>query len=356
MTVKPITVIVIDDSALMRQMITELLNGAGDIKVVASAPDPIIARELIKQHNPDVITLDVEMPKMDGLSFLEKIMTLRPMPVVMVSSLTAQGAEATLRALELGAIDYVTKPHTDLQKGMQALADDLRTKVRTAAKAKVCAITLQPRQTYDKKIPAVAGIASSEKIIALGASTGGVEAVTEILANMPPDAPAIIITLHMPEKFTASFAARLNNITPLAVAEAQHGARLLPGHAYIAPGGFHMELDKSGANYVCKIHQDASVSGHRPSIDVLFHSVSKTAGKNAIGVILTGMGRDGADGLLAMRQTGAKTIGQDETSSIVYGMPKAAFELGAVEKQFPLKEISKAIMEQLNASGRILRI
>lgn len=353
-----IRVVVVDDSALMRQMLAELLNGAGDIEVVASAPDPYVAREFIKQHSPDVVTLDVEMPRMDGLSFLEKIMTLRPMPVVMVSSLTAKGAEATLRALELGAVDYVAKPQIDLQKGMQALADDIRTKVRIAAKSKVRPYTGGARQAVDKSknVPSAASFGSSEKIIAIGASTGGVEAITELLTAMPPDGPAVMITQHMPEKFTASFASRLNSICQMTVLEGTHGARLLPGHAYIAPGGFHMELDRSGANYVCKIHQEAPVSGHRPSVDVLFRSVARAAAKNAIGVILTGMGRDGAEGMLVMRQAGAFNYGQDEATSVVYGMPKAAFENGAVEKQLPLKDIAPAILEMLKASGRALRI
>lgn len=354
----PIKVIVVDDSALMRQMLTELLNGAGDIKVVASAPDPFVARELIKQHNPDVITLDVEMPRMDGLSFLEKIMTLRPMPVVMVSSLTAKGAEATLRALELGAIDYVAKPQIDLQKGMQALSEDIRTKVRIAAKAKVKAYSANAHNLVDKSkiVPGAASFQSSEKIIAIGASTGGVEAVTEVLTAMPPDGPAIMITQHMPEKFTASFAARLNSICQMTVVEATHGTRLLPGHAYIAPGGYHMTLDRSGANYISKISQDAPVSGHRPSVDVLFHSVALAANKNAIGIMLTGMGRDGAEGMLAMRKAGAATLGQDEASSVVYGMPKAAFDNGAVEKQLGLKQMTPHVLAMLEASGRALRI
>ncbi len=348
MSGNPIKVIVVDDSALMRQILTEMLNGADDIKVIATAPDPIVARELIKEHNPNVVTLDVEMPKMDGLVFLERIMTLRPMPVIMVSSLTSQGAESTLRALELGAVDYVTKPTTDLLKGMQGLADELRTKVRIAAKAKLRPYVIQSRQTYDKKAaPVVSAALPIDKIIAIGASTGGVEAITEVLSGLPPESPPIIITQHMPEKFTASFAQRLNTVTPLRVSEAKDGERLSPGHAYIAPGGYHLELAKVAGSYHCKVHQEPAVSGHRPSVDVLFRSVAKVAGRQAVGVILTGMGRDGAEGLLAMRKAGAQTIGQDEHSCVVYGMPKAAFDLGAVETQVALKDVNKQLIKLL---------
>ncbi len=348
MSSSPIKVIVVDDSALMRQILTEMLNGADDIKVIASAPDPIVARELIKEHSPDVMTLDVEMPKMDGIVFLERIMTLRPMPVIMVSSQTSQGAESTLRALEFGAVDYVTKPTTDLHKGMQGLAEELRTKVRIAAKAKLRPYVIQSRKTYDKKTaPVITAATPIDKIIAIGASTGGVEAITEVLSGLPPESPPIVITQHMPEKFTASFAQRLNTVTPLRVSEAKDAERLLPGHAYIAPGGYHLELGKTAGSFFCKVHQDAPVSGHRPSVDVLFHSVAKVAGRQSIGVLLTGMGRDGAAGLLAMRQAGAQTIGQDESTSVVYGMPKAAFDLGAVETRLALKDINKKLIKLL---------
>lgn len=352
MSLNPIKVLVVDDSALMRQLLTEMLNGADDIKVIATAPDPIVARELIKQHSPDVMTLDVEMPKMDGLVFLERIMTLRPMPVIMVSTLTSQGAESTVRALELGAVDYVAKPTMNLQKGMQGLAEELRAKVRIAAKAKLHAHVIQSRPTYDKKSAPVI-TAPIDKIIAIGASTGGVEAVTEVLSGMPPDSPPIIVTQHMPEKFTTSFAQRLNTVTPLTVSEAKDSERLLPGHAYIAPGGYHLELSKVAGIFMCKVHQEALVSGHRPSVDVLFRSVAKVAPKQSIGVILTGMGRDGAEGLLAMRKAGAQTMGQDESSCVVYGMPKAAFDIGAVETQLTLKDINKQIVKLLKSSSSL---
>lgn len=352
MTSSPIKVIIVDDSALMRQILTELLS-CDDIKVVGSAPDPILARELIKQHNPDVLTLDIEMPKMGGLEFLERIMTLRPMPVIMISSLTALGADSTVRALELGAVDYVTKPTNDLHKEMHVLADELRNKVRVAAKAKVHPYVMPVRKPYEKKVQPVAEVVtpSQQQLIAIGASTGGVEAITEVLTGMPPESPPIIITQHMPEKFTASFAHRLNSITPIRVAEAKDGDRLEQGHAYIAPGGFQMELAKSGNVFSCKVYQGETVSGHRPSVDVLFRSVAKLSGRQAIGVILTGMGRDGADGLLEMRKAGAQTIGQDEASCVVYGMPKVAFDLGAVEVQVSLKDINKQLIKLLKLNS-----
>jgi two-component system, chemotaxis family, protein-glutamate methylesterase/glutaminase len=352
MAANPIKVVVVDDSALMRQILTEMLNGAPDITVVASAPDANVARELIKQHSPDVLTLDIEMPIMDGIAFLERIMTLRPMPVIMISSLTMQGAQSTMRALELGAVDYIAKPTTDLHKGMQVLAEELRAKVRIAAKAKVKPYVMQTRQIYDKKVEhAPTPTGAIDKIIAIGASTGGVEAITEVLNGMPPNTPPIIITQHMPEKFTASFAQRLNSITPLNVTEAKNGDRLEMGHAYIAPGGYHLELVKAAGIFSCKVQQEVAVSGHRPSVDVLFRSVAKSAGKQAVGVILTGMGRDGAEGLLAMHQAGAQTFGQDEASCVVYGMPKAAFDIGAVDTQCTLKDISKQLIKCLKLNS-----
>lgn len=348
----PIKVIIVDDSALMRQILSEMLN-ADDIKVIATAPDPIVARELIKQHNPDVVTLDIEMPKMDGLEFLERIMTLRPMPVIMVSTLTAQGADSTMRALELGAVDYIAKPTGDLQKEMGTLGEELRNKVRVAARAKVRAYVMAPRQPYKKDIQPPAPVVThlQQRLIAIGASTGGVEAITEVLTGMPPESPPIIITQHMPEKFTASFAQRLNSITPIRVSEAKDGDRLQQGHAYIAPGGFHLELMKSGNGYACKVYQGDPVSGHRPSVDVLFRSVAKHAGRQAIGVILTGMGKDGAEGLVEMRKAGAQTIGQDEASCVVYGMPRVAFELGAVETQVSLKDVNKQLIKLLKLNS-----
>lgn len=337
-----IKVIVVDDSALMRQMMTEMLSSDSEIEVVAAAPDPLVAREQIKRHDPDVITLDIEMPKMDGISFLEKIMTLRPMPVVMVSSLTQAGADATIRALELGAVDCFGKPQIDLKAGLREAAAELIYKVKTAARARVKAYN----PTSGPAKPAGAGLSfgTTEKIIAIGASTGGVEALKEIITKLPPDAPAVLIAQHMPVRFTSSFADRLDKNSYVSVATAQDGERVLPGHVYIAPGPDHLELSHSGANYICRYSAAPPVSGHRPSVDVLFNSVATTAGANAVGLILTGMGNDGADGLRRMRECGATTFGQDETSCVVYGMPRVAMAKGAVETELPLAKIADAIL------------
>jgi len=352
----PIRVLIVDDSALIRQLLTELLGAAPDIEVIGVASDPLIARTMIKQLNPDVLTLDIEMPRMDGLAFLEKIMTLRPMPVLMVSSLTQSGAEATLQALEMGAVDYVAKPLVDLRHGLTELKDELQDKVRAAARARVRGYGPRSSGSAGQRIAAGGSWRSSEKIIAVGASTGGVEALRELICALPADAPAVVITQHMPERFTASFATRLNGIAAMTVAEAQDGTRILPGHVYIAPGNQHLEVGRSGANYVCKLNDGPLVSGHRPSVDVLFHSVAKAAGANAIGVILTGMGRDGVEGMLAMRTAGAVTIGEDESTCIVYGMPKAAKLAGAVQTELPLHKIAAEVLKRCQAEGRALRI
>ena len=337
-----IKVIVVDDSALMRQMMTEMLSSDPEIEVVAAAPDPLVAREKIKRHDPDVITLDIEMPKMDGLSFLEKIMTLRPMPVVMVSSLTQTGAEATIRALELGAVDCFGKPQIDLKSGLLEASAELIAKVKTAARARVKAYN--PTSAPAKPAGEGLSFGTTEKIIAIGASTGGVEALTEIITHLPPDSPAVLVAQHMPVRFTSSFADRLDGKSYVSVSTAQDGERVLPGHVYIAPGPDHLELSRSGANYICRYSSAPPVSGHRPSVDVLFNSVATTAGANAVGLILTGMGSDGADGLLRMRESGATTFGQDEPSCVVYGMPRAAMAKGGVETELPLSKLADAVL------------
>ncbi len=345
MNTEKTTVLIVDDSALIRQMLTSMLGSDPGIEVVGAAPDPLTARQMIKQLNPDVLTLDIEMPKMDGIAFLEKIIALRPMPVVMISSLTQEGAEVALKALEIGAVDYIGKPTSDVRVGLEQKKIEIVSKVKTAAKAKV----------FAKKPPAPSGQAAvtyssyktTEQIICIGASTGGVEALREIITALPPNSPAVLVTQHMPGSFTTSFAERLNKISKVTVLEASQNQRVLPGHVYIAPGDHHLELARSGANYICHLHDGPTVSGHRPSVNVLFESAAKVAGKNTVGVILTGMGRDGAEGLLSMRQAGAVTIGQDEASCIVYGMPRAAFELGAVEKQYPLTSIVGAMFKAL---------
>jgi two-component system chemotaxis response regulator CheB len=345
-----IRVLIVDDSALVRQVLTDILASDPSISVVGAAPDPIVAREMIKSLNPDVVTLDIEMPRMDGLAFLEKIMTLRPMPVVMISSLTQKGAELALRALELGAVDYVAKPTIGLNEGIGALRGEIVAKVKMAAVARV-------RPVSQDRPPAVkpmfgAGFSSSEKLIAIGASTGGVEALQVVLTTFPPDAPAILITQHMPPVFTATFASRLNQFCAITVTEARDGERILPGHAYIAPGAHHLELARSGANYVCRLHDEAPVSGHRPSVDVLFRSVAHAAGANAVGIILTGMGKDGANGLLEMRNAGASTIGQNEATCVVYGMPKAAHDIGATEIELPIGKITNQVLHHCQAIAK----
>jgi two-component system chemotaxis response regulator CheB len=341
-TTRPIRVLVVDDSALIRQMLTEILVGDREIEVVGAAPDPIIAREKIKALNPDVITLDIEMPRMDGLSFLEKLMALRPTPVVVVSTLTQKGADAALRALELGAVDYVAKPLVDIRQGVSALGAELIAKVKTAAVARISA---RDRRESAKKLAVFDHRLSTQGlVVAIGASTGGVEALQQVLTALPANIPGTLITQHMPPGFTASFAKRLDARCAMTVSEATDGARVMPGHVYIAPGNRHLELARSGAHYFCRLHDDVPVSGHRPSVDVLFASFAAHAGKNAVGVILTGMGSDGAAGLLKMRQAGARTLGQDESSCLVYGMPRAAKLVGAVEDEFPLAKIPQEIL------------
>ncbi len=349
MSQKPIRVLIADNSALMRELISSMLSSDPEIEVVGAVPDPIVARDKIKQLNPDVLTLDIEMPRMDGISFLEKLMALRPMPVVMISSLTQEGAEATLRALELGAVDFIAKPAINLQSGLLAKQAEIVAKVKSAAHAHVHRRAQLPAEggAMAKRPPSYS---STEKVIVIGASTGGVEALNEVILHMPSDSPAILVTQHMPEQFTASFARRLDNTAAIRVSEARDGERVLPGHAYIAPGDKHLRLGRSGANYVCTVKGTERVSGHCPSVDVLFHSAAESAGKNAIGVILTGMGKDGAGGLLAMRKSGAHTLGQDEPSCVVYGMPKAAQELGAVEAEVPLTKMAQEILN-LTADG-----
>ena len=340
-------VLIIDDSALMRALLSSLLSEDPEIEVVDAAPDPLVAREMIKAHNPDVVTLDVEMPRMDGLTFLRKIMTLRPMPVVMISTLTQAGAEVTLEALEIGAVDFVAKPTNAVGPAMTALAGELRAKVKAAARTRVRARPVQPapRQPMRQRLERHTG-----KILMIGASTGGVEALKTLLMDLPQDCPPTLVTQHMPERFTAAFANRLNRECPMAVSEATDRQRIEPGCVYIAPGGaHHLELAREGTAFVCRLTDAEPMSGHRPSVDVLFRSGARVAGSQVIGVILTGMGKDGAEGLLELRKAGARTLGQDEATSLIYGMPRVAFERGAVERQFPLTELAGAIVERCSA-------
>ena len=339
---QPITVLIVDDSALIRHLFTEMLSGDPGIKVVGTAIDPLDAREKIKQLNPDVLTLDIEMPKMDGLAFLEKIMTLRPMPVIMASTLTQNGAAETIRALELGAVEYISKPTgMRLDDGLEHLKAELISKVHIAARANI-----GTRAVTTKTSTALAYTphAAAPQIIAIGSSTGGVEALRDVFARLPGNLPPIVMTQHMPATFTPSFAARLDSLSPITVAEARQGQRLLPGHAYLAPGNQHLHIARSGTEFIARLDENPPVSGHRPSVDVLFDSVAHYAGGNAVGVILTGMGKDGANGLLKMREQGAQTIGQNQASCVVYGMPKAAMAIGAVAIETALSDIPAQIV------------
>ncbi len=358
----PIKVLIVDDSALMRKLLSELIGAQPDMTVVGTASDPIIARERIKALNPDVLTLDVEMPRMDGLCFLEKLMRLRPMPVVMVSSLTDRSSEITLRALELGAVDYVAKPNLDILHGMDESGQEIVKKIRIAASARIknlarrastpATFAIEKKLTADAVLPQMSGhIATTEKVVVLGASTGGTEAIKEVLTAMPADSPGMLITQHMPAAFTNAFAIRLDGACRMSVKEACDGERVLPGHAYVAPGGRHLLLARSGANYITRIADGPPVCRHRPSVDVLFRSAANCAGKNVIGVILTGMGDDGAQGMLEMREAGAFTLAQDEDSCVVYGMPKEAVARGGVAEVLPLAAIAGRIIEHLCRRG-----
>jgi two-component system chemotaxis response regulator CheB len=361
-----IRVVVVDDSALVRSMLTEIINHQPDMECVGAAADPYVAREMIRNLNPDVITLDVEMPRMDGLSFLERLMRLRPTPVVMVSSLTERSSEITLRALELGAVDYVTKPRIDIRQGLLENGEEIAEKIRAAAGARLGSLVrrspagaqVERKLTADAVIPVAGGsIRTTEKVVILGASTGGTEALKEILVAMPADAPGMLITQHMPAAFTSAFARRLDGMCRIAVREARDGERVLPGHAYIAPGGMHLSVARCGANYETRVVDGLPVNRHRPSVDVLFRSAANCAGRNAVGVILTGMGDDGAAGMLEMRQAGAHTIAQDEESCVVFGMPKEAIARGGVAEVVSLGDIPRSVMGYLASQGvRAVRV
>jgi two-component system chemotaxis response regulator CheB len=312
------------------------------MEAVGVASNPLMAREMIKTLNPDVLTLDVEMPQMDGLTFLEKIMRLRPMPVLMISSLTERGSEIALRALELGAVDFVSKPKLGVAEGMQAYADEIATKIKVAFLSRPLA-----RQTSlpSQNLPIIGNrLTTTEKLIAVGASTGGTEALKEFLTPLPADTPAILVTQHMPEAFTKSFAARLDTLCKMIVCEAAHNQRVLPGHVYIAPGHSHLLLKRSGTNYIAELSQSAPVNHHRPSVEVLFRSVAQHAGSNAIGVMLTGMGKDGAVGMLEMRQAGAYNLAQDEASCVVFGMPREAINIGAVHEVVGICDMAQRVL------------
>jgi two-component system chemotaxis response regulator CheB len=350
-------VVVVDDSALVRSLLTEIINRQPDMECIGAASDPLVAREMIRNLNPDVITLDVEMPRMDGIDFLSKLMRLRPMPVVMVSTLTERGADVTLRALELGAVDFVAKPKIGVADGLRLLAEDITDKVRIAAKAHI-------RKTHHVPAPvpgapaaakpapvASIGRLSTEKIIFIGASTGGTEATKEFLVNLPPDSPAVVITQHMPPGFTKSYAARLDGLCKIRVAEARDGERILPGHAYIAPGGFHLSVERSGANYIARVQDGEPVNRHKPSVEVLFKSAARVVGPNALGIMLTGMGADGAKAMKELRDAGSYNYVQDEATCVVFGMPREAINAGAAHEVLPLTQIAPKLIERLRSTA-----
>src|SRR3989338_292274 len=366
-----ISVVVVDDSALVRSMLTEIINRQPDMECIGAAADPFVAREMIRNLNPDVITRDVEMPRMDGLDFLSKLMRLRPMPVVMVSTLTERGAEVTLKALELGAVDFVSKPKIGVVDGLRQLSDDITDKIRVASKARIHRLTpaatpaaaatpapgqrVAPNATTTTAKPLNTGSyslgrLSTEKLIFIGASTGGTEATKEVLVTLPADSPGVIITQHMPPGFTRNYAARLDGLCKIRVKEASDGERILPGHAYIAPGGLHLSVERSGANYIARVQDGDPVNRHKPSVEVLFKSAARVAGPNAIGIMLTGMGGDGAKAMREMRDAGAYCVAQDEASCVVFGMPREAIAAGAVQEVLPLNKIAQHVLDHLRAT------
>jgi two-component system, chemotaxis family, protein-glutamate methylesterase/glutaminase len=351
-----VRVLIVDDSALVRQILTEMLRSDPGVEVVGTAGDAHIAREKIKSLQPDVLTLDVEMPRMDGVTFLRNLMRLRPMPVVMVSSLTEHGAEVTLDALSLGAVDYLPKPKIDVAATLKNYSEELIAKVKAAARARVRvrdparhgSLAVVPKYSADAVIPpgaAPRALRTTDHIIAIGASTGGTEAIKDVLMGFAPDAPGVVIAQHIPAAFSAPFAKRMNSCCLMTVSEAQDGQQILPGHVYIAPGDRHLLVVRDGARYVCRLDSGPEVNRHKPSVDVLFRSVAQNAGRNAIGVLLTGMGKDGARGLREMRDAGSPTIAQDEETSVVWGMPGEAVAIGAAVSTLPLQEISAAVCQ-----------
>ena len=358
---RPIRVLIVDDSALVRSLLSDILSADRSIEVVGVAGDAHVAREKIKSLNPDVITLDVEMPKMDGITFLRNLMRLRPMPVVMVSSLTERGADVTLDALAIGAVDYLSKPKIDLAATLKDYGEELIEKIKTAAKASVRALdprraaalaAARPAHNADAVLPKARPprqLRTTDRIIAIGASTGGTEAIKEVLMRLPPDAPGVVIAQHIPKAFSTPFARRMNDCSQVTVYEAEDGQQVLAGHVYIAPGDRHLMVVRDGTRYVCKLDDGVPVNRHKPSVDVLFRSIAQNAGGNAIGVILTGMGKDGARGLREMLDAGSRTIAQDEATSVVWGMPGEAVSLGAAQHVLPLENVAAKILSLADA-------
>jgi len=357
MTIK---VVICDDSALMRSMLKTVIEAQPDMSVVGLAPDPYVARELIKETNPDVLTLDIEMPKMDGLDFLEKVMRLRPMPVVMISTLTAVGSEATIRALELGAVDFVMKPRATDPEALAASTAEIVDKVRTAYRARVSrSRPVVPSGTAvaqdATRLPDLPPRVVNERLICIGASTGGTEAIRRVITRFPAQCPPVMLVQHMPEMFTGSFAKRLDSLCAINVKEAEHGERILPGHAYLAPGHSHLLLAKRGTHWYCELSKSEPVNRHRPSVDVLFDSVAHLVGPAAVGALLTGMGKDGARGMLALRKAGAWTVAQNEETCVVYGMPREAANIGGAVDVAPLDEVASRICRELTRGGAASR-
>ena len=348
-----IKVLIIDNSALVRGILKEVINSCPEMQAVGATANPVQALEMFTALKPDVVTLDMEMPEMDGLIFLEKLMRLRPTPVLIISSLTERGSEAALRALELGAVDFLAKPKLGISEDMREYADDIAGKIRAASlnQSRMTRQMAQHNTSHDALPDLDNRITSTEKIIILGASTGGTEAIKEFLIQLPADAPGILIAQHMPEAFTKSFAARLDSLCKIRVLEAQGNERILPGHAFIAPGHSHLLLKRSGADYMTELSQSAPVNHHRPSVEVLFRSAAKHAGKNVIGVMLTGMGKDGANAMLEMRQAGAYNFAQNEETCVVFGMPREAIAVGAVDEIVPIQNMAQRVLIKLALSG-----
>jgi len=346
---RAIRVLIVDDSALVRNILSQGLSMDPNIEVVGTAPDPYIARDKIVELQPDVLTLDVEMPRMDGVAFLRKLMPQYPIPIIMVSSLTQRGKQITMEALEAGAVDFVAKPTSNVAAGLSAMLMELRSKVKIASTANVSHWKGKRPITSPKSgsTPSSALAESTDKVIAIGASTGGTEAIRQVIENFPANTPGTVIVQHMPSGFTKMFSDRLNQLCQMQVKEAEHGDRIRTGLVLIAPGGKQMEVVRSGGFYQVRLGGEEKVSGHCPSVDVMMHSVAKHVGTNAVGAMLTGMGQDGAEGMLAMMQAGARCIAQDEASSVVFGMPKVAFEKGGAERLVPLNKISTALLSLL---------
>jgi two-component system chemotaxis response regulator CheB len=341
-------VLIVDDSALVRNLLTEILSQEPTFEVVGAAQDPFVARTMIKELNPDVLTLDVEMPRMDGVTFLKNLMRLRPMPVVMVSSLTEQGADVTLEALDCGAIDFVTKPKLDLAQGLEQYAGEIIAKVKTAAAVRnLDRFSQRATAAATRERPAARNFKTTDAILAIGGSTGGTEAIREVVSALPPDTPGVVIAQHIPRSFSGPFANRLDEHSAIKIKEATDGEQVLPGHGYVAPGDDHLRVVRDGARYVCRVRKTEPVNRHRPSVDVLFDSVAEHVGQNAVGVLLTGMGADGAEGLLRLLDAGAATIAQDEATSVVWGMPGSAVKLGAAEHVLPLGRVAGKVLEIL---------